>query len=324
MMRPGGSGGPPGLPVTVIGEALIDLVPGEQPHSYYAVPGGSPFNVAVGLARLGQRVSLMARLSDTAFGRLLRSHAQAEGIDLAAAPHAAEPTTLAVVGLDATAQASYDFYLDGTADWQWTSGETARAPASSAVLHFGSIASWTPPGDARILDLARAARSRGDVLVSYDPNVRPGLLLDHDQGVAAIEGAVRLAHLVKASADDIAWLYPGLLLDDVAKRWLGLGATVVVITRSGSGADAYTAGGLFVHRPARDVVVVDTVGAGDSFTAGMIASLIRRDLDSPARLAQCPAEPMADALDDAILVASLNVQRRGNDPPTLADLAAAG
>jgi fructokinase len=324
-MRPGGLGGQPDLPVTVtvIGEALIDLVPGEQPHGYYAVPGGSPYNVAVGLARLGQGVSLMARLSDTAFGRLLRSHAQAEGIDLAAAPHAAEPTTLAVVGLDATAQASYDFYLAGTADWQWTSVETARAPASSAVLHFGSIASWTPPGDASILDLARAARSAGDVLVSYDPNVRPGLLVDHDQGVVAIERAVRLAHLVKASSDDIAWLYPGLLLDDVAKRWLGLGATVVVITRSGSGADAYTAGGLFVHRPARDVVVVDTVGAGDSFTAGMIASLIRRDLYSPARLAQCPAEQLAGALDDAILVASLNVQRRGNDPPTLADLAAA-
>ncbi len=318
------SSGPPGFPVTVtvIGEALIDLVPGEQPHSYYAVPGGSPYNVAVGLARLGQRVSLMARLSDTAFGRLLRDHAETEGIDLTAAPHAAEPTTLAVVGLDATAQASYDFYLEGTADWQWTASETSLAPASSAVMHFGSIASWTPPGDARILDLARAAGSRGDVLVSYDPNVRPGLLLDHDQGVVAIEGAVRLAHLVKASADDIAWLYPGLLLDDVAKRWLGLGATVVVITRSGSGASAYTAGGFSVQRPARDVVVVDTVGAGDSFTAGMIASLIRRDIYSPARLAQCPADQLAGALDDAILVASLNVRRRGNDPPTLADLAA--
>ena len=288
------------------------------------MPGGSPYNVAVGLARLGQRVSLMARLSDTAFGRLLRDHAQEEGIDLAFAPHAAEPATLAVVGLDATAQASYDFYLSGTADWQWTSAETAVAPASSAVLHFGSISSWTPPGDARILDLARAARSRGSVLVSYDPNVRPGLLSDRDAGVVAIERAVRLAHLVKASSDDVAWLYPGLSLDSVAKRWLELGATVAVITRSGSGASAYTSGGLVVHRPARDVAVVDTVGAGDSFTAGMIASLIGRDVYSPARLAECSPDQLAGALDDAILVASVNVQRRGNDPPTLADLAAVG
>jgi fructokinase len=321
---PAGSAGRPDLPVTitVIGEALIDLVPGEQPHSYYAVPGGSPYNVAVGLARLGQRVTLMARLSDAAFGRLLRDHALAEGIDLSAAPHAAEPTTLAVVGLDARAQASYDFYLDGTADWQWTAGEIGAVPGTTAVLHFGSIASWTPPGDARILGLARVLRERGDVLVSYDPNVRPGLLADHAHGQRAVERAVRLAHLTKASADDVAWLYPDQTPEQVAQRWLGLGATVVVITRSASGADAYTAGGLALHRPARDVIVADTIGAGDSFTAGLIASLIRRGWHTPARLARCPADQLAAALDDAILVASLNVQRRGNDPPTLADLGA--
>jgi fructokinase len=317
--------GPAALPetVTVIGEALIDLVPGEQPRSYQAVPGGSPYNVAVGLARLGHRTTLMARLSDTAFGRVLRDHAQAEGIDLDAAPHAAEPTTLAVVSLDARAQASYDFYLDGTADWQWTAQETGRAPDSTAVLHFGSIASWTPPGDARILDLARVMRDRGDVLVSYDPNVRPGLLADVGHARRVVERAVRIAHLAKASADDIAWLYPGRTARQVAQHWLGLGAIVVVITGSASGADAYTADGLSLHRPARDVIVVDTVGAGDSFTAGLIGSLLRRHLHTPARLARCPADQLAAAMDDAILVASLNCQRRGNDPPTLADVAAA-
>ena len=317
---------PPAPPatVTVIGEALIDLVPGERPRTYYAVPGGSPFNVAVGLARLGQRVSLMARLSDTAFGRILRDHARAEGIGLDAAPRAAEPTTLAVVSLDATAQASYDFYLEGTADWQWTAQETGRAPGSTAVLHFGSLASWTPPGDARILDLARAVRDRGDALVSYDPNVRPGLLRDHAHGQRVVERAITVAHLVKASADDVAWLYPDQPLDDVARRWLDLGAIIVVITRSASGADVYTSGGASLHRPAREVVVVDTVGAGDSFTAGLIASLIRRDRYAPARLARCPADQLAGALDDAILVSALNCQRRGNDPPTLADITAAG
>jgi len=325
---PGGARDPgrPDLPVTitVIGEALIDLVPGEEPRSYYAVPGGSPYNVAVGLARLGQRAALMARLSDTAFGRVLRDHALAEGLDLAAAPHAAEPATLAVVGLDPAGQASYDFYVEGTADWQWTDREISRAPEATAVLHFGSIAAWTPPGDARILDLVQGARERGDVLVSYDPNVRPGLLGDHGHGQRVAERAVGLAHLAKASEDDIAWLYPGRALGEVARRWLGLGAAVVVITRSASGADVYTSDGLALHRPARDIVVVDTVGAGDSFTAGLIASLIRRDLYTPARLARSPADQLAAALDDAILVASLNCQRRGNDPPTLADLAAAG
>jgi fructokinase len=309
--------------VTVIGEALIDLVPGGQPQAYHAVPGGSPYNVAIGLARLGHQVTLMARLGDSAFGRLLRGRARAEGIDLGAAPHAAEPATLAVVSLNAEAQASYDFYLTGTADWHWTAEEIGRAPETTAVFHFGSIASWTPPGDARILALAEAMHGRGDVLISYDPNIRSQLLADHGQGQQMIERAVRLAHLVKASTDDIAWLYPGQAVPEVARRWLALGVAVVVITRSADGADAFRPGES-VHRPARDVTVVDTVGAGDSFTAGLIASLIRRGRYTPGDLARCPGGQLSAALDDAMEVASLNCQRRGNDPPTLDDLAAAG
>jgi fructokinase len=305
--------------ITVIGEAVIDLVPGDQPQIYHAVPGGSPYNVAVGLARLGHRTALMARLADNALGRILRDRARAEGIDLRAAPPAAEPATLAVVSLDASAQASYDFYLNGTADWQWTAEETGRVPDTTAVLHFGSIASWTPPGDARILALAADMRGRGDVLISYDPNIRPRLLADHEHGQRMAERAIRLAHLAKASSDDIAWLYPGRTAAEVARHWLQLGPAVVVITSSG-GADAFTAQGRPVHQPARDIAVADTIGAGDSFTAGLIGSLIRRRQHLPAQLAQCPAQQLSAALDDAILVASLNCQRRGNDPPALADL----
>jgi fructokinase len=309
--------------VTVIGEAIVDLLPAGPARTFQAVPGGSPYNVAVGLARLGHRASLMARLADTAFGRILREHAQAEGIDLRAAPRAAEPATLAVVSLDAEARASYDFYLDGTADWQWTAQETGRAPEATAVFHFGSIASWTPPGDARILELAGRLHRRGDVLITYDPNVRPGLLLDHRHGQRVVERAIRLAHLTKASTDDVAWLYPDRSPDEVARGWLELGTNVVVITGSADGARAYTAAGRPVRRPALDVTVVDTVGAGDSFTAGLIGSLIGRGQQAPADLARCSADQLSGAIDDAILVASLNCERRGNDPPTAADVAAA-
>ena len=309
--------------VTVIGEAIVDLLPAGPPRTFQAVPGGSPYNVAIGLARLGHHATLMARLADTVFGRILRDHAQAEGIDLRAAPSAAEPSTLAVVSLDAQARASYDFYLDGTADWQWTTEETGRAPAETAVLHLGSIASWTPPGDARILELAQRMHGPGDVLVTYDPNVRPGLLIDHRHGQRVVERAIRLAHLVRASTDDVAWLYPDRTRDEVARHWLQLGATVVVITSSADGADAYTAQGWSARRPALDVEVVDTVGAGDSFTAGLIGSLLGRGQHAPADLARCTADELSDVLDDAILVASLNCERRGNDPPTAADVAAA-
>ena len=277
----------------------------------------------MGLARLGQQATLMARLADTAFGRILRDHARAEGIDLHVAPRAAEPATLSVVSLDASARASYDFYLDGTADWQWTAEEIGRAPENTAVLHFGSIASWTPPGDARILELARRLRHRGDVLVSYDPNVRPGLLGDHRHGQQVVEHGIGLAHLAKASTDDVAWLYPDQAPDQVARHWLRLGATVVVITSSTDGAYAYTGQGWSIRRPALDITVTDTVGAGDSFTAGLIGSLIGRGQHSPAELARIPADQLSGVLDDAILVASINCERRGNDPPTAADVVAA-
>jgi fructokinase len=319
----GQAGARDGVTVTVIGEAVIDLLPAGPPRTFQAVPGGSPYNVAVGLARLGHHATLMARLGEGAFGRILRDHALAEGIDLHAAARAAEPSTLAVVSLDASARASYDFYLDGTADWQWTAEETGQAPGGTAVFHFGSIASWTPPGDAAIHELAGQMRSRGDVLVSYDPNVRPGLLLDHRHGQRVVERALELAHLAKASTDDVAWLYPGRPLEEVARQWLGQGVTVVVITSSADGAYAYTAQGWSVRRPALDIAVVDTVGAGDSFTAGLIGSLIRRGQHSPAELARCRADQVSGALDDAILVASLNCERRGNDPPTAADVTAA-
>jgi fructokinase len=312
-----------GVTVTVIGEAIVDLLPAGQPRTFQAVPGGGPYNVAIGLARLGHHAALMARLADTPFGRILRDHAQAEGIDLGAAPRATEPATLSVVSLDASAAASYDFYFDGTADWQWTAEETGRAPEGTGVFYFGSIASWTPPGDARISELAGRLHRRGDVLISYDPNVRPGLLLDHRQGQRVVERSIRLAHLAKASTDDVAWLYPDQAPDEVARRWLELGATVVVITSSADGAYAYTAQGPPVRRPALDITVVDTVGAGDSFTAGLIGSLIGRGQHRPADLARCSADQLSGALDDAILVASVNCERRGNDPPTAADVAVA-
>ena len=309
-----------GEAITVIGEALIDLVPADAAGTYTAFPGGSPYNVAVGLARLGHPTSLMARLAATALGRILRERAEAEGIDLAAAPSAAEPATLAVVSLDAQARASYDFYREGTADWQWTERECDRAPERTAVLHFGSLASWTPPGDQHILGLAARLRGLGDVLVSYDPNVRPGLLGDPSHGRTLVERGVRTAHLVKASQEDIAWLYPGLPAARVAGRWISLGAAVVVITDGADGATAFTASGQTIHRPALPIAVADTVGAGDSFTAGLIDSLIRRRRSVPDSLTRCPEAELAAAVADAIAVAALNCQRAGNDPPTRADV----
>jgi fructokinase len=304
--------------VTVIGEALVDLVPSGLPGEYRARAGGSPFNVAVGLARLGSRTALMARLADDAFGRMLRERAAAEGIDLGAAPRATQPTTLAVVSVDHAARGTYDFYLEGTADWQWTVAELGRRRPDTEVLHFGSIASWTPPGSELIDEFAGALRATGDVLVSYDPNVRPPVLGALGRARELVERGVRRAHVVKASRDDVEWLYPSCAVDEVGPRWLELGAGLVVITGGPDGATAYRDGAAPLRRPGRAVQVVDTIGAGDSFTAGLLSGLVRRDLHAPVRTAEISDAALADVIDEAVLVSSVTCERAGADPPRAA------
>jgi fructokinase len=306
--------------VTVIGEALIDLVPDGTPDGFAAHPGGSPYNVAIGLARLGIDTCLMARLGDNAFGRILRDRARAEGIDLGAAPQAAELTTLAVVSLDSEARATYDFYTQGTADWHWTAEEIARLPNRTTILHFGSLASWTAPGAQQIALLVRRARAAGAVIVSYDPNVRPLLLKDPERSRAAIEPSIELAHIVKASTEDVQWLYPGAAPDDVADRWLELGPALVVLTDGASGACAYTSGARRIRRPGISVDVIDTVGAGDSFTSALLASCLRRGINAPARFAGWAESDITGVLDDAITASALTCRRAGADPPSAADL----
>lgn len=307
--------------LTVIGEALIDLVPGEGPGRYEARPGGSPFNVAVGLARLGHHVTLMARLADNAFGRLLRDHATSERLDLSHAPEATEPTTLAVVGLDRDARATYDFYTEGTADWQWTAAETARIPDDTAVFHMGSLASWTPPGDEQIHGAAARLHRGGRTLVSYDPNVRPALLGEPARARSRVERSAGVAHLVKASREDAEWLYDGAGIEEVSRRWLELGALLVVITDGPDGAHLFRSGAAPVRVPGRRVRVADTIGAGDAFTAGLLGGLARRGLHAPETLRSCPSARLeallADVAGEAVLVSALTCERVGADPPSL-------
>ena len=306
--------------VAVIREALVDLVPNGPDGGYRASPGGSPFNVAVGLARLGNRTSLMARFAHDRYGRMLRAAATAEGIDLAAAAHASECTTLAIASVDETGSVVYDFDADGTADWQWTAVELSRLRADTEVLHFGSIASWTPPGSERIAERVRKARACGRILISYDPNIRPVVLGARNPGVELVEQSVRCAHVVKTSREDIEWLYPDPAADDVAARWSGLGPGLVVVTDGEHGASAYRDTRQPLHRPGRRVAVVDTIGAGDAFTAGLLTGLMRRRLHRAGRLGKISDEELAKIIDDAVLISAMTCERAGADPPRLEEL----
>jgi fructokinase len=303
--------------LTVIGETLVDLVDSGDQRTFTAHLSGSPLNVAVGLARLGQPTELMARFSRDTFGRRLRRFAENNAVGLSAAVDAEAPATLAVVNLDEQGRASYDFYLEDSADWQWRPDELA-IPANARIVHIGSLASWLPPGDAHIIAAVRAVGDR--VMISYDPNVRPSLLGTPGRARPLIERAVGVAHVVKASEDDVGWLYPGDRLDDIAAHWLGLGAMIVVITRGRHGAIGYREGADPLVRAARPVRLVDTIGAGDAFTSGLLSALASAGVHDATTLA---AADLGRALDEAILVAALTCERAGADPPSSAEVAAA-
>jgi fructokinase len=275
-------------------------------------------NVAVGLARLGQPTAFAGRLSEDPFGTILRRHLERSRVDLRHVAPATEPSTIALVEL-AGGHATYQFSLG--ADFQWSADELAFLPGGARAVHFGSLASWLPPGDAAIAGAVSRLRRNESVLICYDPNVRPSLQHDHVSARRKIEQSVSMSHIVRASLDDVRWLYgQGADADAVARTWLALGARLVVITMDAGGATGWAPGQPPVSRPAFRAVVIDTVGAGDAFTSGLLDALARRDLLPPDRLVKhSDAAMLASVIDDASRIAGITCSRPGADPPSRAE-----
>lgn len=307
--------------VAVAGEVLTDLVPAGEDGVFRAAPGGSPGNVAVGLARLDVPVRMLARLSDDVLGRRLRAHLESNGVDLSYAVDAPEPSSLAIVALQPDGSAAYDFRVDGTSDWQWTDAELATALDGVAALHVGSLGLTTPPGGEVLRRLA--LRASATATVSFDPNVRHLLMGPREEVLAVVHEMLQVADVVKASDEDVAWLEPGRAFEEVAAAWQAHGPALVVVTRGADGAVAAGAASGTVSRPGMPVVVADTVGAGDSFTSALIAGLARRDLLGAGRrdaLRAMTAEDVATLLDQAVEVSAVTCARPGADPPRPPDL----
>ncbi|AEA27155.1 carbohydrate kinase [Pseudonocardia benzenivorans] len=311
--------------VAVAGEALVDIVPAPVDGYHELVPGGSPANTAVGLARLGVPVRMLARLADDPLGRRLRAHLARNGVDLSHVVAAAEPSSMALVEVDEQGVASYDFRVAGTADWQWTAAELAGALDGPVVaVHTGSLATTTPPGAAVLRDLVRRAAARATV--SYDPNCRPLLMGDREDVLAGVHELVGLVDVVKVSSEDLEWLLPGMSPADVLDDWVARGAALVAVTLGADGVLAATAGGLRTRLPGRPVHVVDTVGAGDTFSAALLAGLHDAGLlgvDARPALRAIGPDVLHEVLDGAVRAAAITCSRRGADPPTAAELAAA-
>ena len=296
----------------VIGESILDVVEARSGvRSEHA--GGSPANVAVGLARLQQSTTFVTQLARDHGGRLILDHLSASGVRTIASPIARTPSAHATIQEDGAAEYEFDIA------WTLEGDHHAEIDVASHV-HTGSIASHIAPGaDAVVALLARARRR---ATVSYDPNVRPSLAGAREQVVSRTEACIGLADVVKASDEDIAWLYPDRGLEDVLDHWAGLGASVCVATLGAEGSLARVAGETVRVEPLR-VDLVDTVGAGDSFMSALIDGLLRARLlgmDARAALAQVDASHVAATVQRAARAAAITVSRAGANPPTAREL----
>ena len=308
--------------ITSMGEILIDFLPIEDAgHTvgFKMHPGGSPFNVALGLARLDAPAAFAGKLSTDLFGRFLRKHVEAEGIDTRFALSSNAPSTLAFVSME-SGEPDYAFYGEGAADALLEPDEVPPVLFDeTGILHFGSISLLRGSTPAAVLSTAE--RLKGSALLSFDPNIRPGLIRDKDAYLALLEQLFALADIVKISAADLNWLLPGLSPADAAQDLQARGPTMVVVTRGGQGVLASRDS----HRwevPAFSLKVVDTVGAGDAFTAGMLAGLAARAVTSRSALEDLAAQEIEDLLRFASAVSGITCTRPGADPPRVSEVVA--
>lgn len=307
--------------ILVCGEALIDLTPAGPADApvYQPCPGGGPFNVAVGLGRLGVPVAFFGRLSTDAFGRLLESRLRAAGVDLRHTRHGPEPTPLAVVtpGRDGR-ENEFQFYVENTADRLLRPTDLPRELDGVVALHVGTLGLVLEPAATSLeLLVTRAAHDR---MVAFDPNVRSALVADRGEYTARIERIAALADVVKVSDADATWLSPGETAEQLATRWLAGGTGLVVVTRGADGAVGLTATAGRVEVPVVEVAVVDTVGAGDSFNAGLLAWLHDQDRLTKAGVRSLGPAELASALTFAAATSALTCSRAGADPPWRSEL----
>ncbi|HET7899990.1 MAG TPA: PfkB family carbohydrate kinase [Candidatus Nanopelagicales bacterium] len=304
------------MSVVVAGEALVDLIL-RPDGTLAAAAGGGPFNAARTLGRLGIDVSFLGGLADDRFGHLLRDRLLADGVRLGMPGLLPLPTTLALAELDEHGAASYQFYVAQTAAPAVTDADAHGAvDASTRVLHVGTLGLLLEP---MATSLERLVADVGaNVLVFVDPNCRPRVVQDRDSYVARLHRVLARADVVKVSGDDLDYLAPAQDMVAAARELLDLGPRVVLFTDGGKAVHVIARGGSFVVDVPR-VDVVDTVGAGDSFGGGFLATWIS---DGLGRDDLSDLEALRRATERAVVVAGITCSRAGAEPPHLSELPA--
>jgi fructokinase len=299
----------------VCGEALVDVY--EANHTSTGVNleshvGGSPFNVALCLARLGQPVSFMGSVSNDFLGERIMRALQSAGVGSERVVRSALPTTLSLVGLDAHGVPAYQFYGEAGADRQLLKESLAATPLSARAFHFGSFSTVVEPIASTLRELVGREYTRN--VISYDPNVRLNVVLDVERWRAQLCWMLPRTHLLKISEEDLSILFPDDEVELLAARWQAQGVRLIVVTRGAQGVRAWCGAGS-VSLAAEKVNVIDTVGAGDTFQAALLAWLAENHKMSIEGLVELDTKQLRAALVFATRAATITCSRRGAYSP---------
>ncbi len=298
------------------GEALIDMI--EIDGAFHPHPGGAVFNTAIALGRLDQQVGFLSGLSHDMFGQMLRDTLTASHVDTSHIILSDRPTTLAFVQLT-DGIASYTFYDENTAGRSLHACDLPAIPAEVGALYFGGISLIGLP--AADFYAALALREAADRVIMLDPNIRPQFITDPAPYRARLATMIATCDILKVSDDDLHWIMPGdAAINDKVKALLAEGPKVVIVTKGSDGAAAFLISGGCVEASSRKVDVIDTVGAGDTFNAGVLAKLSAMGCLTKAGIAALTPDDAMAALRLGAEVASITVSRAGANPPTQADL----
>jgi fructokinase len=292
--------------VWVVGEVLIDLIPDSDQH--LAVVGGGPANTAKALAKLGVKTYFIDGVSNDEYGQMAKAELLSANVLLDYVQYSNKPTCTAKVTLSSSGSATYEFVIEDTSTFDfsasWLPDPQSLKPS---ILHIGTLATVIEPGASVLFEWAQSVSHVAPIV--FDPNIRPAVLSDRVEYVKKVEKWVAISSAVKVSDEDLNWLYPGKVIDEIANKWLEVGVQLVVVTLGDKGITAYRENDQ-ISVDAVKVVVVDTVGAGDTVGAVLVEAIVKSGLD------RLTGEVLKTMLNRAVKAAAITVSRTGANPPS--------
>ena len=296
--------------VWVSGEVLMDLIPDGSERK--PIVGGGPANTAKAVSKLGIDTQFIDGISTDEYGQMAKDELVALGVKLDYVKYSDKPTCLAIISLSDAGSASYEFVIEHTATFDftpdWLPNPQTERPS---LLHIGTLATVIEPGASVLFEWAQSVAKIAPIV--FDPNIRPAVISDRKQYMKQVERWISISSAVKVSDEDIKWLYPSLEIEQVVNDWLATGPLLVVVTYGDKGLAGYRAGEKVIA-DAVEIVVVDTVGAGDTVGAILVEAIVKDGLDT---LSGVRLEMM---LKRAAKAAAITVSRSGANPPTLKEI----